>query len=314
MRPLIPFVHQLSVTESHAWLSALGVLLPECDIRLFEQLTAEEKAQVQIAIVANPKPEELMQLPQLKWVHSVWAGVERMLAELRDAPFAIVRLIDPHLAATMAEAVLAWVLYLHRDMPRYRQQQSRALWQQHAYTSPAERHVALLGLGELGQASAQRLRQNGFRVSGWSRTLKALAGVQCYAGEAGLNELLAQADIIVNLLPLTVDTRGLMNGEFFQRLKPEASVINFGRGATLNEADLLVALDAGRPAHAVLDVFEQEPLPVDSPLWTHPQITLLPHISAATCIQTASQIVARNIHQYLAEAVMPPVVDKQRGY
>ncbi|MEH6578720.1 MAG: glyoxylate/hydroxypyruvate reductase A [Amphritea sp.] len=314
MRPLIPFVHQIDTQEANVWLAALEILLPHCDIRLFSQLSEQERAQASIAIVANPRPDELTQLPSLKWVHSVWAGVERMVAELSELPFDIVRLVDPNLAETMSEAVLAWVMYLHRDMPRYKAQQATATWQPRPYIEPVERRIAFLGLGELGQKSAQRLRQNGFSVSGWSRSLKNMDAIQCYAGEPGLTELLAQADIIVNLLPLTQDTKGLLNSDFFKQLKSGACVINFGRGATIIEADLIAALDAGQVSHAVLDVFEQEPLETSSELWSHPGITLLPHISAQTSIESASRIVASNIDNYLDNGLMPQVVDKKRGY
>lgn len=272
------------------------------------------KARAELAIVANPEPAGVAQLPSLKWVHSVWAGVEGMMAELAHMPFDIVRLVDPNLAQTMSEAVLAWVMYLHRDMPKYRVQQAMAQWQQQPYVEPGDRHVVILGLGELGQKSALRLVENGFRVSGWSRSLKTITGIQCYAGEQGLTEVLRQTDIMVNLLPLTVETKGLMNSELFNRVKPGASLINFGRGATINESDLLSALAEGQVGHAVLDVFEQEPLAADSELWSNPNITLLPHISAPTSVSTASLIVAGNVRNYLADGTMPRVVDKLRGY
>lgn len=314
MRPLIPFVHQIDSQEADDWLGALRVQLPDCDIRLLSQLTEQEKARVELAIVANPEPADVAQLPSLKWIHSVWAGVEGVMAELAHMPFDIVRLVDPNLAQTMSEAVLAWVMYLHRDMPRYRVQQALAQWQQLPFVEPGDRHVVILGLGELGQKSALRLAENGFRISGWSRTLKTIAGIRCYAGEQGLAEVVGQADIMVNLLPLTAETKGLMNSELFSRVKPGASLINFGRGATINESDLLSALAEGQVGHAVLDVFEQEPLAADSELWANPNITLLPHISAPTSISTASLIVAGNVKNYLVDGSMPRVVDKRRGY
>lgn len=314
MRPLIPFVHQIDNQEASDWTEALQAQLPGCDIRLFSQLTEQEKVEVELAIVANPDPADVALLPNLKWVHSVWAGVEGIMAELAHMPFDIVRLVDPNLAQTMSEAVLAWVMYLHRDMPQYRVQQALSQWQQQPYVEPDDRHVVILGLGELGQKSARRLAENGFRVSGWSRSLKTISGIRCYAGEQGLAEAIGQADMIVNLLPLTAETKGLMNNGFFAGVKQGASLINFGRGATINESDLISALAEGQVGHAVLDVFEQEPLAADSELWANPNITLLPHISAPTSISTASLIVAGNIKNYFADGTTPRVVDKQRGY
>ncbi|WP_428034799.1 2-hydroxyacid dehydrogenase [Amphritea sp.] len=314
MRSLIPFIHQLSRQETCDWIDTIQTQLPGCDIREFSQLSEVDKGQIEIAIVANPDPAEVAQLSRLKWVHSVWAGVEGMMANLSHLPFEIVRLTDPQLAQTMSEAVLAWVLYLHRDMPQYRQQQSFSEWRQLAYTDAADRHIAVLGLGALGEKCAVRLVDNGFRVSGWSRSAKHIESVACYAGEQQLPELLAEVDIIVNLLPLTPDTQGLMDRAFFQQVKSGAALINFGRGATVVESDLLEALGQGQLSHAVLDVFTQEPLQPQSPLWGHPNITLLPHISAPTSVTTASRIVADNISRYLAEGSIPQSVDKARGY
>lgn len=314
MRTLIPFVHQLEHSEADEWCQALAEQLPDCDIRQVSQLSTAEKSLVKIAVVANPAPSDLVQLTHLEWVHSVWAGVEGMISNLADMPFEIVRLTDPHLAQTMSEAVLAWVLYLHREMPQYKKQQTDKQWLQQACLSAGERQVAILGLGELGSLSALRLVANGFRVSGWSRSMKTIEGVECYAGDDGLSQVLARSDILVNLLPLTAETKGLMDSRFFNRSKNGASLINFGRGATVVESDLLIALTQGKLAHAVLDVFQQEPLSSESELWVHPDITLLPHISAPTSIRTASQVVSRNISRYLADGSLPQRVDKARGY
>ncbi|ASJ72066.1 2-hydroxyacid dehydrogenase [Granulosicoccus antarcticus] len=314
MTTLIPLVHQMHAEEASEWLATLQRLLPRYDIRLFDELGEQERSQCRIAIVANPDPHQLVQMPALIWVHSLWAGVERMVAELADVPVDIVRLVDPCLTQTMSEAVLAWVLYLHRDMPLYRRQQAASLWQQKPYVAAGERHVTVLGLGELGGASAQRLQQNSFMTSGWSRSLKSLDGVQCHTGRQGLEELFEQSDIIVNLLPLTPDTQALLDRKLFKKMKASACLINFGRGATIVEEDLVAALNDKQFAHAVLDVFEQEPVSASSALWSHPRITLLPHISAQTTIESASRIIADNIVNYLDHAVMPEVVDKSRRY
>ncbi|MBR9866934.1 MAG: glyoxylate/hydroxypyruvate reductase A [Oceanospirillales bacterium] len=314
MRLLIPFIHRVDSQEACDWVAAIQARLPGCDIRLFSQLSESERALATVAIVANPDPADVIKLPNLKWVHSVWAGVEGMMASLVHMPFQIVRLTDPQLAQTMSEAVLAWVMYLHRDMPQYRQQQLASQWHQRPYTDPGDRHIVLLGLGALGQKSALRLVDNGFRVSGWSRSVKCIDSVRCYAGSEQLTALLSQADIIVSLLPLTRDTESLMDRQFFRQVKTGAALINFGRGASVVEPDLLKALDQGQLSHAVLDVFAQEPLPPESPLWSHPGITLLPHISAPTSIATASCIVAANISRYLSQGIIPESVDKSRGY
>ena len=314
MKPLIPFVGRLPKAEAKSWQQHLAALLPEADIRLFSELTTSQYTQCQVAIVANPDPADLQKLPSLRWVHSVWAGVERMMLELEHLPIDVVRLVDPNLAETMAEAVLAWTLYLHRDMPAYRQQQAARQWLQRPYVKAGDRNIGILGLGHLGLVSANRLKANGFNVAGWGRSPKVLPDLDYYYGKEGLQALLQRSDILVNLLPLTRETRGLLSAQEFALMKPGAALINFGRGATINQQDLLAALDNKGLSHAVLDVFEQEPLAEESPLWRHPALTLLPHISAPTDPVSASRIVAQNIQRYLSTGEIPSTVDRKSGY
>ena len=314
MSRVLPLVCAPGYPFADAWLGALQAALPEERIVALEMLDADQRADCDVAIVANPDPRALATLPQLQWVHSVWAGVERLVADLQRSPVAIVRLVDPQLAETMAEAVLAWTLYLHRDMPRYARQQATGQWLEHDYLPPQRKTVALLGLGELGLASAARLRAAGFQVSGWSRSRKAVPGVQCFAGDEELPRLLAGADILVCLLPLTPETEGMLDARALGQLRPGAALINFARGAIIDDNALRAALDAQQLRHAVLDVFRTEPLPADQWQWQHPQVTVLPHISGPTNRQTAAAIVAANIRRYRAAGSLPAVVDKQRRY
>lgn len=315
MTPVIPFVPARQLPERDMWQAALASALGTfARITPFEELTPDERAAAKVAIVANPAPEDVAALPNLSWVQSLWAGVERLTADLPEEGPLIVRLTDPQLAETMAEAVLAWTLYLHRDMPRYRQQQDQKVWLEHSLKLPRERTIGVLGLGKLGEASARRLAANGFQVLGWSRSVKALDGLTCLHGPEGLTCLLQHSDIIVILLPLTDETKGLIGKAALQDCKPGAAVINFGRGPVLDSNALLEALDRGQLCHAVLDVFDEEPLPTQSPLWQHAQVTVLPHISAPTVPGTACRIVAQNIKTFLDNGTIPASVDRKRGY
>lgn len=167
MSAVVPFLCAPGYAFAEQWRSALQAAMPGERVLALDALDADARAACDFAIVANPDPRELATLPQLKWVHSVWAGVERLVEDLQHSPVEIVRLVDPQLAETMAEAVLAWTLYLHRDMPRYARQQAAGQWLQHDYVPPQQKTVALLGLGELGLASAARLQAAGFQVAGW---------------------------------------------------------------------------------------------------------------------------------------------------
>lgn len=311
---MIPFVSRIDQHELAEWLEAFPIFLPDEEVVPFSALSDGQKLACDVAIVANPDPQELMQLPNLKWVQSVWAGVERMVNETPTPTFDIVRLVDPNLTETMSEAVLAWTLYLHREMPAYARQQQQIHWHQRPMVRAKDRHIGILGLGELGRVSAERLVANGFSVSGWSRSAKEIAGVQCFSGEEGLDALLQQSNILVCLLPLTSQTKGILKLDSLLRLPKGATLINFARGAIIEDDALLQALEEGHIQHAVLDVFTQEPLPSSHPYWTHPNVTVLPHISAPSDIKSGCQIVADNIFRYRKTGKKPEVVDLKRGY
>ena len=178
MRPVVPFVSSASPDERQSWREALPKALDGiAEVKLFEDLTEDQRSEARVAIVANPDPANVAALPNLVWVQSLWAGVERLMGELPANGPKIVRLTDPQMAETMSEAVLAWTLYLHRGMPRYIAQQRQKIWQDHALERPQERTVGVLGLGKLGAAAALRMKANGFNVLGWSRTEKSIEGI-----------------------------------------------------------------------------------------------------------------------------------------
>ena len=226
----------------------------------------------------------------------------------------IVRLTDPQMAETMSEAVLAWCLYLHRKMPDYKILQNAKQWKQLTLAQPKDCHISVFGLGKLGTRAALRLQQNGFTVRGWSQSEKSIENIETYSGPSGFESILALTNIAVILLPLTNNTHNLFNQAVLQALPSGASIINFARGPIVNEKDLLVALNDHHIDHAVLDVFSTEPLPVNSDLWSHTQVTVLPHISAPTTISTAAELAAHNLDQFIERGVIPDSVDRNKGY
>ena len=308
----IPYLSRDRGSEDD-WLRALRAAMPGERVVPLPDLAAAERAGVRVAVVADPDPADLVALPALEWVQSTWAGVERLVAEA-PARVGIARMVDPALADAMAEAVLAAVLWWHRGGPRYARAQARGAWEPAPYTPPGERTVGLLGLGALGTRAAERLVANGFRVAGWSRTVRDVPGVATHAGPDGLAALFGAADIVVNLLPRTTETEGLIDARALAAMRPGAALANFGRGATLDEAALLAALDAGRLDHALLDVFAHEPLPADHPFWGHARVTVWPHVSAPTDPASASRIVAQAIARWRKTGTPPPLVDRARGY
>lgn len=295
------------------YLRILSAAVPEERIVPFRAMDAAAREAAQVAIVANPDPTEVAALPGLVWVQSLWAGVEKLVGAF-DRPLPIVRLVDREMGRTMAEAVLAWTYYLQRDMPAYARQQRDRVWRPLPYRKPADTTVGLLGLGALGTAAADRLVGAGFRVVGWSRTPKAVAGIDTVHGAENLPAMLGRCDILVCLVPLTPETRGLVNAARLAALKRGAALINFARGPIVVTEDLIAALDAGQLAHAVLDVFEVEPLPAESALWSHPGVTVLPHVSGPTDMDSAAATVAANLRTYRRTGRPPQGVDTARGY
>lgn len=312
MNEVIPYIGAPS--QSQNWIDSLSRAMPDECVIPFLELSDEQRQRCSVAIVANPDPAALAQLPNLRWVHSVWAGVERLVANANPGAFEIVRLVDPQLANTMAEAVLAWTLFLHRDIPLYAAQQKQLRWLALPCVQFEARTVSIMGLGAMGSAAAMILTAVGFKVQGWSRRLKEIPGVHCFAGEDGLQKMLMSTDILVCLLPLTAQTTGLLNAERLALLPEQAGVINFGRGPIIDEQALRNALDNGNLKHAVLDVFNTEPLPPESWQWQHPRVTVLPHCAAVTNTDTASAIVARHILQYRMTGQIPAGVSVELGY
>ena len=309
----LPFLSAEAEPSARRWIAELQAAMPGEHVVAFEELDASQRAACEIAIVANPRPEDVLALPNLKWVHSVWAGVERLVAELPVGDLKIVLLVDaqPRQHDGRSGARVDVV-----PAPRHAAICPPAVgtWVQHEYVRPDAKTVSLLGLGVLGAASAAKLLDAGFQVCGWSRTRKAMPGVDCYSGSAELAAMLARTDILVCLLPLTAQTRGILNAETLGALRAGAALVNFACGPIVDDAALRSALDAGRVSHAVLDVFDREPLPADAWQWAHPSVTVLPHVSAATDPGTASAIVAANVRRYRESGVLPATIDRAAGY
>ncbi len=293
---------ELSADESWAWRAALTQALPEA--QWLDLAGAQgDAAAVTAAVVANPPPGSLQGLPNLRLIQSLWAGVDRLLADTTlPAGVPITRMVCPAMNAAMAETVLWAVLSLHRGFFVYARRQREGLWRAHAQRRADEVRVLVLGQGQMGLAAAERVAQQGYRVTGWQRN------------GAALPPLLAACDIVVNLLPLTAATRGLLDARFFAALPPKASVVNLARGAHVIDEHLLAALDSGHIRHAVLDVFHTEPLPAGHPYWQHPRVTLLPHAAALTDPRSAAAAVAANLRAARDGLPVANRVDKSRGY
>ena len=232
---------------------------------------------------------------RLKGVMNLWAGVEDVIGnETLTAP--LMRMVDPGLTDGMVQWVLAHTLRHHMDIDTHIHGQDGE-WRSGRAMTPlmSRRKVGILGLGELGGACGAALAGLGFQVMGWSRSPKNVPGVTNYTGEDGLNEVLSNAEILILLTPLTSKTENLLNAERLSRMPKGAFVLNPGRGGLVDDAALLAALDSGAIAHATLDTFRVEPLPPEHAYWSHPRVTVTPHIASETRSDTASEQIAANI-------------------
>jgi glyoxylate/hydroxypyruvate reductase A len=302
--------------EELRWRAALAQACPEVT-----WVTADApRAAVDAAVVANPPPGALSGWCGLKLIQSLWAGVDRLLEdpELPEG-VPIARMVDPAMTAAMAETALWATLALQRGFFTYARQQRLSQWRVQAQRRAGEFPILVLGLGEMGSATAERLAAQGYPVTAWHSSdaragRRAPRGVVATAGRAALQVALGRAQAVVNLLPLTPSTSGLLDRRFFAALPPDAGIVNLARGAHLVEGDLLEALDSGAVGHAVLDVFHVEPLPADHPFWSHPRVTLLPHAAALTDPRSAAVVVADNLRRLRAGEPLLHVVDRRRGY
>jgi glyoxylate/hydroxypyruvate reductase A len=276
-------------------------------------------ADVHYAAVWKPVPGELAAFPNLKVIFNLGAGVDALMADrtLPDVP--LVRVAVDDLTDRMAEYVALHVLMHHRQEIYLRESQREKRWAPKFQWPAASISVGIMGLGVLGANAAEVLRRIGFRVSGWSRSERRIEGMRCFHGEAGFDAFLRQTDVLVCLLPLTSDTRHILNRDVFAKLNRTSPMgapvlINAGRGGLQNEADILACLDDGTLGAASLDVFAEEPLPVQSPFWSHPKVVLTPHNAADTDPDEISKYVARQIEHFEAGGTLENVVDRRRGY
>jgi len=267
---------------------------------------------IDVAIVATHPKGALGGLPRLRLIQSLWMGVENIIND-PDLPkgVPVARLIDPGMVAAMTETAIAYVLDWHRHFWCYREFQRQKIWKRRRQFLASDRTVGILGLGELGGTIGPKLAAMGFNVSGWSRRPKKIDGIDC---STDLDAVVSRSDALVCLLPLTPQTRGVLNGEKLQKIKKDGCLINLARGGHVVMPDLIALLDSGHLAQAYLDVFETEPLPADSPCWTHPKITLTPHIAALTEPRTSANKVAENIECIRRGAQPPNLVDFTTGY
>jgi glyoxylate/hydroxypyruvate reductase A len=310
----IVLIGELSTAACEMWSRHLSAHLPDGESLVLGS-QCKDKAAVDVALAANPPWGELATYPNLRFVQSLWAGVDRLLGDpALPRNITVARLIDPAMALSMVEGAVAATMFVHRQFPAYLRQQQHKTWRQLPQPVASSRTIGVLGFGQMGQPVSAALAASGFRVHAWGQHARTDTTIAYSWGDTGLQSVLAEAEILLNLLPLTPATAGILNAQLFAQLPDGAALINLGRGAHLHDDDLLDALSAEHLSHAVLDVFHTEPLPAGHPFWRHPQITVLPHVAATTDPATAAPIALQNVAAFRAGRPLAGLVSRSLGY
>jgi glyoxylate/hydroxypyruvate reductase A len=304
--------------DPSSWEQRFRALAPQRDVRLWPDRRGDP-AEVAYACAWQAPRGVLAGLPNLRAIFSLGAGVDHILRDPTLPSVPVVRIVDPDLTMRMTEYVVLHVLLHHRRYRLYDAQQRGRIWREHEQPPASEVAVGVMGLGVLGRDAAQALARLGFRTAGWSRTPKALAGIETFHGSDGLDAFLHRTEILVCLLPATPVTLGVLRLKLLRKLKRDgaaggAYLINAGRGALQIDADILAALDEGSLAGATLDVFADEPLPETSALWAHPNITITPHNAAASDPRALVANILRQIDRFESGLPLEHVIDRAAGY
>lgn len=295
------------------WMKAIAKDLPDIDMRAWPD--AGDRAEVEYLIANSLPPGEFATFPNLKFVASTSAGVDRLLDD-PDFPAGvpIVRSINTMRMATMSAWVCYHVIGHHRHLAQYRENQAAKVWETLRYPAPDTVGLGVMGLGTLGGTAARMLKNFMFDVAGWSRTPKTIEGIETYAGATEFEAFLKRSDIIVSILPGTAETDNLLNRDTLALLPDGAFVVNCGRGNLIDDDALIEAMDSGHIAGAALDVFKTEPLPADHPYWSHPKVTMTPHYSSNGAARHGVAVIIDNIRRDRAGQPLANIVDKALGY
>lgn len=295
------------------WKDHMQSLLPDIECRLWD--SSGNVNEIEYALVWKPPAGGLKQFPNLKCIVSMGAGIDHVLVDPELPPdIPIIRTTGEDLTQRMREYVCLHVLRHHRRLMEIEEGQKSKQWLQAVNPPANERCVGIMGLGRLGRDAAKALVAIGFRVEGWSRTPKTIAGVSSYSGIDELFRFIERSEILVCLLPLTDSTRGILNKDLFSRLPDGACIINAARGEHLVDNDLLEALDEGLVDYATLDVFHQEPLPPEHPFWDHPRILITPHVASLIDPVSGGKAIAKNLRLFIDGKEVPDLVDLKQGY
>ena len=305
-------------SQAEQWLPLLKSRAAGRDFRFWPDAIGD-KADIGYAFVWLPPQGLLATLPNLKAIFNVGAGADALLADPALPRLPLARAAHPDLTRRVVGYAVQHVLAHYNRSALYAAQQRARIWKEHPHPPMDQVAVGIMGMGVIGGEAAQVLARLGFKVAGWSRTAKTVPGIESFHGDGGLDPFLARTEILVCLLPLTLRTNGLLNLALFRKLKRDgaasgAFLVNAARGRVQVDADVVAALDEGALAAATLDVFQQEPLPAQSPLWTHPKVTITPHVAGDVSPTALVDHLFAQIDGFERGEPLANAIDRDRGY
>ncbi|MDF1696595.1 MAG: glyoxylate/hydroxypyruvate reductase A [Saprospiraceae bacterium] len=299
--------------QSQKWLDLLSNELPKHTIEIYPNITSFQE--VEMLICWKPYNGLISKFSNLKAIQSLGAGVDHIFSENKvDSSIQVSKVVDQQLTLDMWEHALAIILGDMKNLPFYASKQNEKIWKPRRYKRLNEVAIGVLGLGTIGAFVAAQFTQLGCKVFGWSRSQKSIADITTYTGKDGLVKMCAEVDYVLNILPLTMETKGILTKELFSSMNSSAYLINIGRGQHVVDKDLIHSLDEEQIRGAALDVFHFEPLPASHPFWAHPKVTITPHIASLTHINSVYPQVVENIQRLAEGTTMLHRIDPEKGY
>ena len=295
------------------WRVAIQKELPDDLIEVYPNV--KDPVAVDFIITFKPRKAALQEFPNIKIVQSLGAGVNNIIeTNALTKEMTLARIVDPFLAEDMWEFTLAVVLSEIKNLPKYQEQKAQSLWKPSYYRRFRDTTIGILGLGKIGSCVATNFAKLGFQVKGWSNSKKNIVGVDSYAGMEELPNALKEVDFLINILPLTEATEGILTNSTLEKLPKGAFLINVGRGPHNDETAIVQLLDNEHLSGVLLDVFNQEPLPAEHPFWQHPKVKITPHIASLTNRSSAAVLIADNYKRFKAGETLANVVSLEKGY
>lgn len=294
------------------WQEKLAALFVDTKVEVYPEISNPND--VEFIVAWKPHEGYIKEFPNAKVIQSAGAGIDHLLHTKLPEEVKVTRIVDEGLKQEMFEHVLACVMISMKNMYKYSKDKENKSWSPTSYQSIKETTISILGLGEIGKFVSEKLVNIGFKIKGWSNSHKQLNGVESFSGKDEVHKAINNTNFIVNILPLTNETKGILNRDLFSKVSENTVLINVGRGAHLVDNDLIDAIDSNLIKEAYLDVFNEEPLPIDHPFWENEKVFMTPHVASITNTSSALLQIEDNYNKMKQKAILNNEVSLEKGY